>query len=182
MVCTISPAQKPPMVPIRPVLNNLSLLYPFIASPSKPGVLNLSATDIQGQFILCCGRLFCALQNAEQYPYLLSLGARNNLPLPTHAPVCAQLCLCHPMDCQAPLCGISQQEYRISFSRGSFTPRDQTCVSCIAAGLFTTEPTGKALPQIVTIKNVSRHFAKCSPESKTVPLHDPCSLPSELLI
>lgn len=60
------------MVPIRPVLNNLSLLYPFIASPSKPGVLNLSTIDTEGQFILCCGRLFCALQNAEQYPYLLS--------------------------------------------------------------------------------------------------------------
>ena len=46
MVCIISPAQKPPMVPVRPVLKNLSSLYPFIVSPSKPVVLSLSTTDI----------------------------------------------------------------------------------------------------------------------------------------
>ena len=28
-------------------------------------------------------------------------------------------------------------------SRGSFQPRDQTCVSCIAGGFFTTELPGK---------------------------------------
>ena len=31
----------------------------------------------------------------------------------------------------------------ISFSRGSSWPRDQTCISCIAGGFFTTEPTRK---------------------------------------
>jgi len=31
----------------------------------------------------------------------------------------------------------------ISFSRGSFQPREATHVSCIAGGFFTTEPPGK---------------------------------------
>ena len=31
----------------------------------------------------------------------------------------------------------------ISFSRGSSRPRDRTFISCIAGGLFTTEPLGK---------------------------------------
>ena len=31
----------------------------------------------------------------------------------------------------------------ISFSRGSFQPRDWTWVSCLASGFFTTEPPGK---------------------------------------
>ena len=43
--------------------------------------------------------------------------------------------------------GISQatilEWVAISFSRGSFQPRDQTQVSCIAGGFFTSEPTGK---------------------------------------
>ena len=49
---------------------------------------------------------------------------------------------------QAPLSiGFSRQEIlewvAISFSRGSFPPRDQTHISCIAGGFFTTEPPGK---------------------------------------
>ena len=31
----------------------------------------------------------------------------------------------------------------ISFSRGSSWPRDRTCISCIAGGFFTAEPSGK---------------------------------------
>ena len=31
----------------------------------------------------------------------------------------------------------------ITFSRGSSQPRDETRISCIAGGIFTTEPPGK---------------------------------------
>ena len=57
---------------------------------------------------------------------------------------------CDPIDCSLPdssVYGICQarilQWVAISFSRGSFQPRDQTCVSCISGGFFTTEPLGK---------------------------------------
>ena len=60
------------------------------------------------------------------------------------------LTLCDPMDCSPPgfsVHGILQARIlecvAISFSRGSSRPRDQTHVSCIAGGLFTTEPPGK---------------------------------------
>ena len=36
-----------------------------------------------------------------------------------------------------------------SFSRGPSRPRNQTCVSCIAGGFFTTEPPGKPLLLII---------------------------------
>ena len=58
------------------------------------------------------------------------------------------------MDCSPPgssVRGISQERIpewvAISFSRGSSQPRDQTPVSCLAAGFFTTEPPGKPLYQ-----------------------------------
>ena len=45
--------------------------------------------------------------------------------------------------------GISQERIldwvAISSSRGSFSPRDRTCVSCITGLFFTTEPPGKPL-------------------------------------
>ena len=57
---------------------------------------------------------------------------------------------CNPLDCSPPgssVHGISQARILewvpISFSRGSSWPRDQTCISCIAGGFFTTEPTRK---------------------------------------
>ena len=64
-------------------------------------------------------------------------------------PVCmrAQSCptLCNPMECSLPVSsvhGISQgrilEWVAISFSRISSQPRDQTQVSCIADGFFTT--------------------------------------------
>ena len=53
--------------------------------------------------------------------------------------------LCDPIDCSPPgssVHGILQarilESVAISFSRGSSQPRDQTCVSCMAAGFFTT--------------------------------------------
>ena len=57
---------------------------------------------------------------------------------------------CNPMDYSPPGCsvhGISQARVLewgvIPFSRGSSPPRDQTQVSRIAGGFFTTEPPGK---------------------------------------
>ena len=54
-----------------------------------------------------------------------------------------------PMDCSPPgasVHGIPQARIlecvAISFSRGSFQPRDRTHVSCIADRFFTTEPPG----------------------------------------
>ena len=49
---------------------------------------------------------------------------------------------------QAPLSiGFPRQEIlewvAISFSRGSSSPRDQTCISRLTGGFFTTEPPGK---------------------------------------
>ena len=62
---------------------------------------------------------------------------------------CVQL-FCGLMDCSplgSSLHGISQagilERVAISFSRGSFQLRDQTQVSCIASGFFTTEPPEK---------------------------------------
>ena len=58
--------------------------------------------------------------------------------------------LCNPVDCSLPgfsVHGILQARIlewlAISFSRGSSWFRDQTCVSCIADRLFTTEPMGQ---------------------------------------
>ena len=55
------------------------------------------------------------------------------------------LILCNPTDCSP--AGIFQVRilawFAISFSRGTSQPRNQTRVSCIAGGFFTTEPPGK---------------------------------------
>ena len=65
----------------------------------------------------------------------------------------AQSCptLCHPMDCSLPGSPVHRilqarilEQVAISFSRGSFEPRDQTQVSCIAGGFFTTWATREA--------------------------------------
>ena len=60
---------------------------------------------------------------------------------------CVRL-LCDPMDCSpsgSSVHGILQvrilEWIAISFSRGSFLPRDQTWVSCVAGGFFTIRAT-----------------------------------------
>ena len=58
--------------------------------------------------------------------------------------------------CQAPLsmdfpAGILQR-VAISFSRGSFRPRDQTCISCVA-GEFFTDPPGKPYAKDTNIQS-----------------------------
>ena len=59
----------------------------------------------------------------------------------------SRLTLCNPMGAspaRSSVCGAFQARtlewVAISFSRGSSRPRDQTCVSCMAGRLFTTEP------------------------------------------
>ena len=68
------------------------------------------------------------------------------MPQNVHACSVAQLCLtlCNFMDCSPPgssVHGILQarilERLAISSSRGSFQPRDQTLISCIASGFFT---------------------------------------------
>ena len=65
--------------------------------------------------------------------------------------------LCDTMDCSPPgpcVHGILQARIlewvALSFSRESSRPRDQTHVSCIAGGFFTTEPPGKS-PRNITL-------------------------------
>ena len=64
----------------------------------------------------------------------------------------SRLTLCDSMDYSplgSPVPGISQARIlewvAISFSRGSFQPRDRICVSWSAGGFFTTEPPGKPI-------------------------------------
>ena len=44
----------------------------------------------------------------------------------------------------------------ISYSRGSSWPRDQTCISCIAGGFSTVEPSGKLHSLLHTIQLTSQ--------------------------
>ena len=66
----------------------------------------------------------------------------------------AQLCpaFCDPMGCSPPgssVHGISQARIlewvAISYSRGSFQPRDRTLLSCITGRFFTAKPPGKPI-------------------------------------
>ena len=67
--------------------------------------------------------------------------------------------ICDSMDCSlsgSSVHGISQARIlewvAISFSRESSQPRDQTHISCIAGGFFTTEPPGKPRDQLLSPK------------------------------
>ena len=58
-----------------------------------------------------------------------------------------------PMDCSPPgssVSGISQAWIldRVAISRASSQPRDQTRISCISGGFFTSEPPGKPRQQL----------------------------------
>ena len=70
--------------------------------------------------------------------------------------------LCNPRDCSPPsssVHGIFQARIlewvTISYSRGSSQPRDQSRVSCTAAGFFTTKPPGKPMRAGVVVKSPS---------------------------
>ena len=78
----------------------------------------------------------------------------------------AQSCptLCSPMDHQAPLSmefgARILEQVAISYSRGSFWPRNLSCISCIAGGLFTIDKSVK--PHLVenerlTVRIMKKH-------------------------
>ena len=93
-----------------------------------------------------------------------------------------------PLDCSPPgssVYGISWTRIldwdAISFSRGSFQPRDQTCASCMASRLSTTDPPEKlqvcvcVYIYIYKTKNDSR-YCKMSPGGmKSPPVENQCS-------
>ena len=67
----------------------------------------------------------------------------------SHSPLCVRACLlarlcltlCDPMDCSQPGSSVQQNfqaRFAIPFSRASFPLREQTRVSCIAGGFFST--------------------------------------------
>ena len=73
------------------------------------------------------------------------------------------------MDCSPPCScvhGILQARklewVAISFSRGSSPPRDQTHISCLAGGVFTTEPPGKPMPSGLVGQKVATQLPKVS--------------------
>ena len=46
----------------------------------RPGFLILSTTDILDRIILCCGGLFCALQDIQQHPSVYLPDASSSHP------------------------------------------------------------------------------------------------------
>ena len=75
--------------------------------------------------------------------------------------------LCYPMHCSPPgssVHGISQARIlewvAISFSRGSSQLRDQTWVSCLGGGFFTTEPPGKPACHRINPKDLKLRLRK----------------------
>ena len=95
----------------------------------RSGSVVASLTQKWVQRVRVCWVLCCCCLVAESCPTLL----------PSHRLWPTRL-LCH---------GVLQARIlewiAISLSRGSSWPRDQTCVSCIAGGFFTTEPPGKPI-------------------------------------
>jgi len=92
--------------------------------------------------------ILCFILSSFSFVYVLLL----NHPITLSSFCCClvtKLCLtlCNPMDCSSPgssIHGISQammlEWVAISFPRVSSWPKDRTWVSCIAGGVFTTEP------------------------------------------
>ena len=73
---------------------------------------------------------------------------------------------------QAPLSmGFSRKEYWSGLPcpppGGSYQPRDQICISCIAGGFFTTEPPAKPNKPRQHIKKQRHHFANRDPHSQS---------------
>ena len=94
----------------------------------------------------------------------------------------------YPIDCSPPdssVHGISQARtlewVAVSFSRDSFQPRNWpqvSCISCIAGGFFTTEPTGKPLCWILSQGRQEQRFCfksadPCSPVDRIQCFHHP---------
>ena len=96
--------------------------------------------------------------------YLIS---QNGSPLRAGLCVYSQCCYCSlvakssltifcgPMDCPWISQATTLEWVAISLSRGSSRPTDQTQVSCLAGGFFTTEPPGKTIHTAQNRKNQS---------------------------
>ena len=115
-----------------------------VRRPRSPGLLK--TTPGTSLVVQCLG--ICLAMRGTWVPYLVR-------KLGSHRCVCVCVCvwereslsgptLCNPVDCSLPgssVHGILQARvpewFAISFSRGSFWPRDWTPVSCIAGGVFT---------------------------------------------
>ena len=101
------------------------------------------------------------IKNAYLASHSLAGGSLPTAPSEAHLIACVVVCcvlvaqscltLCNPMVCSPPgfsVHGILQartlEGIVIPFSRGTFQPRDQTLVSCIAGRFFTICATGKS--------------------------------------
>ena len=96
-------------------------------------------------------RSVCSGLRLTSCPHRCSIVVFYSVCMLSHAQLFA-----HPwtVACQTPLCmGILQARIlewvAISYSRGSFRPRDQTCVSCIVGRYFTIGPLGKSLSTLL---------------------------------
>ena len=96
--------------------------------------------------------LLCAdVLGKRHTSFPLSKSAYPNLGASVHARLLqSPWTLCDPVDCSWPgfsVHGIFQERIlelvAMPSSRGSFRPRNLTCVSCIAGRFFTAEPPGK---------------------------------------
>ena len=98
---------------------------------------------------------------------------------------CAQswLILCDPMDCSPPGSSVVHRVFQarilewvaISFSRGSFDPRDGTHVSWVAYNgrwFFTTEPPGKSMSPALFVSTLLHLLETCPGTGKVSDLHD----------
>ena len=85
--------------------------------------------------------------------------------------------LCDPKDCSLPGSSVHEifqarilEWLAISFSRGSSWPRDQTQVSCIAGGFFTTKPLKAILVDTEGLWSVGVYHLTCWCQSEAVGL------------
>ena len=106
----------------------------------------------------------CILQGSEQRPHPCSaLSCRHlHLPYVVIVVLVTQLyqTLCDPVDSSPPGSSVHVvlqarilEWVTITFSRGSFYPRDRTWVSCIAGRLFAISPPGKSAPPQEALKS-----------------------------
>ena len=134
----------------------------IVSSPMEPWKHNDHTPWLEAQYSIHSDMVPCGFESLGHY-YILHRCPSN--PLSIYITINnivvwrywyrfvakSRLTLSDPMDCSLPgysVHGISQARIlewvSISFSRGSSQPRDQTCISCLAGGFFTTGATRKA--------------------------------------